>query len=173
MATLNEIDTLAKKYSDARFALTAHVDALNEAVREAKRKHLAAIKRTLAAASEARADLHAALEESADLFVKPRSVVVHGIKVGFQKGKGKIEYDDADQVVKLIRKHYAEQFDALVKTTERPIKEALANLSAAELKRLGITVEETGDVVLIKAVDSDVDKLVTALLKESEEDADQ
>ncbi len=172
MASLNEIDALTKAYADGRFALTAHVAALQAELENVRMKHIKAIKRTVASVAEARAKLAAALDESPELFVKPRSQVLHGVKVGFQKGKGKIEYEDADQVVKLIRKHFPEQFDVLVRTTEKPVKEALGSLTAAELKKLGITVEETGDVVLIKPVDGEVDKLVKALLKEGEEDSE-
>ena len=34
-------------------------------------------------------DLRAALAASPELFVKPRTQIFHGIKVGFVKGKGK------------------------------------------------------------------------------------
>jgi len=169
VATLNEIEVKAKAYSLAREALAGAIDCLQEEIGAAKRRCLPIIKRCVEKAKERRAELAAAIDESAELFVKPRSVIMHGVRVGFQKAKGKIEFDDPDQVVKLVRKHFPEQFDVLVKTVERPVKDALAQLPAADLKRLGITVEETGDVVLIKDTASDVDKLVEALLKDEEE----
>ena len=46
------------------------------------------------------------------------------------------------------------------------MKDALAQLPAAELHKLGVQVEEAGDRVYIKASDSEVDKLVVAILKE-------
>ena len=52
----------------------------------------------------------------------------------------------------------------LVKITETPIKSALSKLSGDELKRLGVTVEDAGDEVTIKPLDSDIDKIVAALL---------
>jgi hypothetical protein len=103
--------------------------------------------------------------------VKPRTVILHGIKVGYRKATGKIEFDDAEQVVKLIRKHFPDQFDVLVKVEETPVKKALANLTAAELKKLGIEVSDSGDEVEIRDTASDVDKLVSALLKDYEEAA--
>lgn len=102
------------------------------------------------------------------MFDTPRTVVFYGIKVGLQKGKGAIEWDDDAQVVKLIEKHFPEQADVLIKTTKKPVKKALAQLTVAELKKLGIVVEETGDQVVIKSTDSEIDKLVNALLKEDE-----
>lgn len=168
MATLNEIDKLAKNYAAIRTDLSLRVDSLNAEIAAARGRYLRGIKSAVASAAEAKAKLVAAIDETPEQFVKPRTVVMHGIKVGFGKGKGKIEFEDADQVVRLIRKHFPEQFDVLVKTEEKPVKTALQNLAAAELKRLGITVEDTGDVVIVKAADSEVDKLVAALLKEGE-----
>ena len=95
---------------------------------------------------------------------------MYGVKVGFEKGKGRIEWDDDDTVVRLIEKHFPEQADILIKTKKKPAKKALAQLSVAELKKLGVTVEETGDQVVIKSTDSEIDKLVTALLKGDEID---
>ncbi len=166
MATLNDMDRLAKNYADWRAKLCAQVTELELEIEQARRTHLPEIKRIVAGAAGAKAHLAAAVEETPEQFVKPRTVVMHGIKVGFQKGKGKIEFDDPEKVVKLIRKHYPEQFDLLVKTTEKPVKKALGALTAEDLKKLGITVESTGDVVIIEAADSEVDKLVAALLKE-------
>lgn len=97
-------------------------------------------------------------------------MVFHGIKVGFQKEKGKIEWDDVDQVVKLIKKHFPEQADVLIATSEKPVKDALNNLSAAELKKIGVNITSDGDVAFIRPTDSEVDKMVTALLKAATQD---
>ncbi len=167
MATLKEIDALALKFSGVRSKLAEHVRELNDEVEAAKRRHLAAIKRLTERAAEAQLELDAAIKESPALFVKPKTITLHGIKVGFKKGAGKIEWEDADQVVKLIKKHFPEQTDVLIITKEKPAKEALEQLSAAELKKLGIQVADTGDVVVIKDTATDIDKLVTALLKEA------
>ena len=45
------------------------------------------------------------------------------------------------------------------------MKEALAQLSAAELKKIGVTLSEAGDQTVVRPVDSEVDKMVDALLK--------
>ena len=106
MATMIEIEQHTKDFADRRASLAAAVDELNEAIEALKRKHMPVINRRVAGAAEAHAALKELIECSAALFGKPRTVVVHGVRVGFQKGKGKIEYDDGDQVVKLIRKHF-------------------------------------------------------------------
>jgi phage host-nuclease inhibitor protein Gam len=167
MKTLAEIEASTKSYADAHALVADRVGSLNDEVEQIKRRRLAGIRTAVAAAIDQKSVLLAALDESAELFVRPRTVVFHGIKVGFQKGKGGIEWDDDEQVLKLIRKHFPDQLEALIKTTEKPVKDALSNLPAADLKKLGITVVDTGDQVVIKPADSDVDKIVTALLKEA------
>lgn len=173
MGSLAEIDTLTKSYADARGALAEHVTALQDEIEHAKRLKLPLIKHWVAKAAEAKAKLHAAIEAAPDLFVKPRSLVVHGIKVGFQKAKGAIWWADRARVVELIKKHFPARIDELVKVTESPKKKALQDLPVADLKRIGCMVEEAGDQVLIKPVDSDVDKLVAALLGEATEEAEE
>jgi hypothetical protein len=93
--------------------------------------------------------------------------------LGYQKGKGKIDWEDPDQVVRLIKKHFPEQADVLIATSEKPVKEALNGLSAAELKKIGVSVVEGGEVIFIKPTDSAVDKMVDALLKEATQDIEE
>lgn len=167
MANLNDIERLAKKYAEAREHLASIVSAMNEGIEEIKRDNMKRLKKAVAEAAEHHDALKTLIEEAPQLFVKPRSVVLHGIKLGYQKGKGKIEWDDADQVVRLIKKHFPEQADLLIATSEKPAKEALASLTAAELKKLGISVTDGGDAVFIKPADSAVDKMVDALLRDA------
>jgi len=173
MATLSEIERSTKAYADARDKLAATLKKLEDQIEALKRQYMPGIKVQVGIAKEMEAHLKAELEDSKALFVKPRTIIMHGIKVGFEKGKGKIEIADNDQVVKLIEKHFPDQVDVLIKTTKKPVKKALANLTVAELKKLGITVEDTGDVVVIKPVDSLVEKLVDKLLKEKKEEQEQ
>lgn len=170
MATLKEIEALTKAYADRREALAGTVSGLNDELEAVKRKYLARIKQQVASAKDAAANLSAAIEASPALFVKPRTITVHGIKVGFQKGKGKVTFADGDKVVELIKKHLEDRADVLILTEEKPNKEAIAQLEVAELKKIGCSVTGTGDQVLIKDAAGDVDKLVAALLKEEVEE---
>lgn len=169
MASLAEIEKLTKAFSEGRDELAGRVRALEDEIQMIKKRHLAGIKRSVGQVMERQHALKTALEDSRGLFIKPKTRVLHGIKVGFQKAKGKISWADDDQVVKLIKKHFPDQADVLVKTTEEPVKSALQQLTAAELKRIGVTVTETGDQVFIKSADSEIDKFVDALLKDDEE----
>jgi len=173
MATLGDIERLTKAFADGRGQLADRVRTLEHEITAIKRRRLQGIKNTVNAVLELQSSLKAALEDSRDLFVKPRTMIFHGVKIGFQKGKGKISWADDAQVVKLIRKHLPDQADVLVKTTEKPVKDALQQLSAADLKRIGVLVEETGDQVVIKSTDSEIDKFVDTLLKEDEPEKEE
>lgn len=170
MTTLNEIEARAKLYAEARERLAGIVADLNAGIEALKRQAMPELKRAIARASTHHDQLRSLIDNAPELFVRPRSVVFHGIKLGFQKGKGKIEWDDADQVVRLIKKHFPDQADVLIVTSEKPAKDALNNLTVAELKKLGISVIEGGDAIFIKPTDSAVDKMVDALLKDATEE---
>lgn len=173
---LYEIETLTKAFADAHNDLTLIVNALNVEIERAKRARLPDIKRMVARCAEKHDTLKSAIESAPGLFVKPRTYIFHGVKVGLQKGKGGIAWEDDEQVVRLIEKLFKDQpdlLDVLIKTTKKPLANGLEQLDVAELKKLGCTVEETGDVVVIKPVDSAVDKIVRALLKDAVDEAQE
>jgi hypothetical protein len=172
MTTLIEIDTRAKLYADARENLASIVSELNAGIEACKRRAIPDIKRAIARAANHHDQLRTLIDGAPELFVKPKSRTLHGIKLGYQKGKGKIEFDDADKVVRLIKKYFPEQADVLIATTEKPAKDALNGLTADQLKKLGINVVEGGDAIFIKPADSSVDKLVDALLKEATDEVE-
>ena len=167
----DDIDQAAKTLRAVRDTLSLRAGALNDDIEVAKRKAMRGLRASVAAVTEAQSGLLATISASPQLFTKPRSIVLHGIKLGFVKGKGRIEWEDDAQVVKLVRKHLPEQFDVLVKTTETPVKAALNGLTVAELKRIGVSAEDSGDVAFAKDTTAEVDKLVKALLKGAEEEA--
>lgn len=171
MTTMNEIDAGAKKLSEARAKLAESVAALKQAMDALHRSHLPGIKRGLTPAFEAEQALRELVASAPGLFEKPKTVVLHGIKVGYQKGVGKVSWDDDDMVVRLIRKKLPDQADVLIKTEETPIKTALKQLNVKQLQSIGCEVEESGDVVVVRAIDSVIDKLVKALLKGLDDEA--
>src|SRR5947199_4753740 len=121
---LGEIESLTKAFSDTHNDLTYIVNLLNDEIERAKRKRLPEIKRMVARCAEKHDALKSAIEAEPQLFVKPRTYIFHGIKVGMTKGKGGIEWEDDEQVVRLIEKHFKDQpdlLDVLIKTTKKPL----------------------------------------------------
>jgi hypothetical protein len=169
--SLGSIEALTAKYAKARQALGDAVTQLEQKLEAVRRQHMSHLKSLVADAADAHATLAHAIQESPSLFEKPKTHTFAGIKVGFRKGTGGIDWDDDDKVVALIEKHFPKaQAELLIKTTKKPIAKALADLDVADLKRIGCRVEATGEVLFIKPTDSAVDKIVNALLKEATEE---
>lgn len=169
---MNQIEAKARAYSEARDRLRELCAALEAGMKALQLEHLPGIRRALNRAAECEAALEALVERAPELFEKPRTVVMHGIKTGYRKGSGGIEWDDADAVVSAILEKLPEdQHETLIRWTGKPIKEALNSLDVATLKKIGCRVNDTGDQVVVRAVDSALDKLVEALLKSATEEA--
>jgi hypothetical protein len=167
MPTMQDIERQAQTLAKLRTAVAERTQALIDAQEQLKRDHLPGIKRALDKAAAAELTMRELLAESRALFVKPKTVVFHGVQVGYEKATGKIEFTDADAVVALIKKKLPEKAAILIKTTEAPVKKAMAQLTVAELKSIGATVSEDGDRIVVRFVDAALDKLITALLRDA------
>jgi hypothetical protein len=154
----------------ARRLLGDRIKALESKLEVVKSRAQHGIKSAAAAYLAQHNALKDIIDDNRDQFKKPRSRILHETKVGLQKAKGKTVCADKDKTVKLIKKHFADQKDQLITTVETPNIKALEKLSAANLKRVGITIENSTDVIVIKDIDTAIDKLVKALLKEKEDD---
>jgi hypothetical protein len=170
---LEDINKRVKDYSEGRAKLAEFVSTLTDAIEALKKDNLPRIRRQLNRVAELEADVRGLLLNSPEHFQKPKTLVMHGIKVGYGKGKGTVSFDDADQVIALIKKKLPDMADVLIKTTEKPLKTPLSQLTVAQLKSIGCSVEETGDVVIVHAVGGEVEKLVTALLKGAQLEAEE
>jgi hypothetical protein len=171
MHTLADIERETKTYSISHAKLCAAVEDLTDELAAIQRKHLAGIKRAVACAAEDKARLTALVKDSPTLFVKPRTFIFHGVKVGFAKSKGGIEISNPDRTVTLIHKQFGNEAKTYLHQVEKPNKESLETLSVHILKQLACTVRDTGDQVVIKPTDSEVEKTVAALLKDATETA--
>jgi hypothetical protein len=168
---IREIGTLTDEYAKDRAVLAEAVRALDAEMEKARKKYMPTIKKTLARAAESKGALHAAIETHPELFKKPKTFFLHGIKIGFRKLKGKLSFADEGKVLSLIKKHFpGDAYEGLhlIRVKESVDRTALARLSVADCKRLGVTVSEDSDEVVIEPMDSEIEKLVDALLKGAE-----
>lgn len=169
MTTITEIESLTRAYAAARAKLAGIVQELQDEIETARRWRIAHIKRAVAATADAHAGLAAAIQAGADLFVRPRTITVDGVKVGMQQQKAHIEFDDEQTVIARIRERLpADQAALLIRVRESVDRNAVADLTEADLRRIGIRVVAGQDQVLIKPTDTEVDKLVDALLRDAE-----
>jgi hypothetical protein len=169
---METIEGLAKIFSGARAELGERLNALREEQEATKRRKLQGIKNSLDRVQASYADLKDAVEGNKDLFEKPKTRVLHGIRVGWMKQRGKLEIGDEATCIAQLRKLLGEsEAEPYIKTTEKPILQALANLAAATLKRCGVKVGDDVDAVVIKAANGDIDKLIDALIGDKDLEA--
>jgi DNA-binding transcriptional MocR family regulator len=172
-ADLSLVEKLAEIYAKKRAVLKGIVAKIQLEIAQANSRHSVALRKAATETRDARAALEEAIEAAKPEFVKPKTRTFHGIVVGFRKLIGKLTWSDADAVVKLIKKHFADKTDLLIKTTETPAKETLEKLPAEDLKKLGVSVGQDSDVVVIKAGTDPIDKLVEALLKDKADEDEE
>ena len=167
---IETIDTLARAYAQLRKVVSERVAALTKELLAVHQRRRAGILSAVGEAKAAQEALIAAVQDAPDLFTKPRTMTLHGVKVGYKQGTGRMEWEDEDaDLVARIEKVFAKEpelLDLLINTTKKPSKDGLQTLDPKQLARLGITIEGTGDVVIVKTADGEVDKLVRKILKE-------
>lgn len=166
MASIAAIETAAKDFSEARAALSAVCQSMLADIEVAKARHLEQLKAAVATAKAKHAAAGALLQESPELFIRPRSYVFHGVKLGYQKEKGELVIENEEKTVKLIKKHFPDKADLLITTVEKASKKALGQMTGDDLKKLGVEVAADTDVIFVKDTAADVDKLVAAFLKD-------
>jgi len=168
MHTMDEIERLAQTTGQTFDRLQEVAAELEAELTAVKRRYMARLRRALATHVEARAALRAAVTDSPELFARPKSRAVHGVRFGWEKGKGRITWHDADGVVRLIERKLPDQVDVLIKTTKTPVRKALSQLPAQTLKSIGCEVQETDDAPFIRMVDSELQKFVDQLVADEE-----
>lgn len=161
--TLESIERLCLELNTNAETLEALIADLQADLEEVKAKHLRGLKRQASAVARAEANLIGAVESAPDLFVKPRTMTIHGVKVGFGQGKGKVEWDDEDSVLAAIKRYRKDDAAVLILTEESPRKDALRALPAGDLARLGCRITGAGDQVMVKRVAGDVEQLIAKL----------
>lgn len=172
-ATVGDIERATLEFASERTKLVEIVGELTSEIENLKRRKIGAIRRAVDLTAEKRNALYNLLSESKQLFTSPRSLILHGVRVGWQKGKGKLEWLDGERVADLVEKNLPRQFDELIQVKRMPIADALARLDAATLRKFGINVIDAEDQVVIRPTNSAVDKIVNALLKGAEELTEQ
>lgn len=163
--TIDQLDQHTAAYAKTRNDLAADISLLNYEIETLKLTHMPRIRRLAQQMQQHYARTVAAVELAPGLFEQRRTIVLHGIKVGYQKGRGSLEIPDKDRTVDLLIKHLGEEeAQQYLIVSKKPDKKALAKLNTATLRKVAVDVTETGDQVIVKPVDGDVEKAVDALL---------
>lgn len=165
MSGLAEIGDLAREYAAARNRLEDVTDEVRELQRREVRRRLRSIKGRVAEVSAAREALAAAIEASPELFEKPRTRAVDGVKYGLRKKPGRLALEHSEEIViRRLRRRLGTDAEGYVRTRESLVRDGLRELDARTLAHVGISVVDARDEVVIAAASGDLDKLVEALL---------
>lgn len=163
----DKIEDATRRFAKSRQKLAERMRALEDDIAALRRRRIAGIKSAVAEAADKQSELADLLAASPGLFAgRRRTLTVDGIKVGWRKKKGKVVVRDEDATIGRIRKHLPDQADLLIQVKESVRKNAVQDLMAGDLKRLGIEITADVDEIVIAPTDSEIDKLVDALLAE-------
>lgn len=165
ITTLAEIETSTRQFADAHRRLLAALTQIDDALRQVKDRYDSPLRQLLSEEGLEQAALADLIRGAPELFVSPRTYLFHGVKVGLRKSAGAMKCDKPAKVIDRIKALMPERAAELIRTKEEPDKEALAKLTAAELRKLGVSIEAAGDHVVIDPQESEVDSMVDALLK--------
>lgn len=173
MALLTEIRAAAQRLADARRESVGRATALETAINTAITPIYAMHRVGLDAAAEeeaaARAELQGLVEAAPQLFVRPRSIAQDGVKCGYRKSEDTLDWEDEASVINRIRAlpEMAELAALLIRTEESLNVAALSELDAKSRTRLGIRLIPGIDQAFISYTDSDVEKMVKAILADA------
>ena len=166
-----ETQRLASLYGAAVDDLAAVVREIEDVQRQAARERLARLQAAAALAGERRDGLLALVREHPELYQRPRTQVVAGVKFGWRKRPGRVSLGKA--ALALVKSKLPHRADALIRVTEQIDKQALRALPARELALIGASITDTADEPLAEPARSDVERLAASLLRDAtaEEDA--
>ena len=164
--TLEQITDLARALSRAQDRLAELVEDIRAIQRREARIRAHGLRTRANAVKHARKNLYEAVNAHRALFEKPRTRAQDGVKFGLRKQPGRIVVGDPDRTIALIREQLPEKADALIQTKETVPAAGLKDLTPAELARIGVTLANSTDKVLIGSTADELDRFVDSLLEE-------
>ncbi len=169
MKSLSEIEAQAKKYSEANNELAGVIEDMETEINRVKNDYLKKLQPLADTVSIEKSLLKVMIDESRLIFVKPKTYVFHGVKVGLQNSKGGIKVLDEAKTIELIKKNMPDIAENMVKTSESLIKESLKLLSEIDLLKINCQKTPSVETVLIKSNRDEVEKFIDAMIKENTE----
>ena len=164
---MQEIVALARAFAAAREATETLADDIRALQRKALSGRLRALRSRIAEQAAAEEALREAIRARPDLFVRPRTVAIDGVRFGLRKQPGAVALGDEAQAIRRLRARFPERAEALIRVRETLDRQALRRLTAAELAQIGVTVEKATDEVTIATARSELDGILVALLDDT------
>ena len=164
---------LARTYAKAQDAFDEVCTEIEDAQRALIRSRQRALRNRAADAASAKEALEAAILEHPELFEKPRTHAVAGVKFGFRRTARKLVVRDEQAAIAAIEKDMPDRAPLLVKVTKKLVRAAAGKLEPLEQAKLGLDTEPPQDVVTVAMASTDLDRLVRALTVDIAEAAEE
>lgn len=170
--TITEIRASAQRLADAHLELVSRAKAAETAISAALKpiytQHRAGLDAAAEEEAAARAELQNLVDGAPQLFARPRSITVDGVKCGYRKGEDMLDWDDEEAVIRRLRAlALVDANPVLIRTVESINVAALAELDGNELRRAGVRRIPGVDQSYISFIDSDVEKMAKAFLADA------
>lgn len=174
--SIEKIEELTKAFAKQRTAVISDAASMQLELEAVHKRYAAPLRRQVKALLKAQADLTAAIEANTALFPEgAKTRVFDAIKVGLQKGKGRLLGVEAEITVpklELLREkatqandiELLERIRGALSYQAKLSAEGLGKLQPAEMEAIGIRAVAGTQSVLIKPVDNDSYKAVEATI---------
>jgi phage host-nuclease inhibitor protein Gam len=162
--SIAQIEAACRAYDSECSTLEALVADLNDDLAAVRAKHLSKVKRQANVVARREAEVTNLVDQAPELFVKPKTMIFHGTKVGYSKSAGKLTTDDVEFVVAQIQRRFPEKFEELVRHTHELNKDALKRLPTADLSKIGCRIEGAGETVVVARTAGELEKLVEKMI---------
>jgi len=171
---IDSIERLCQDYAKLRGKLEKKIEVIEREREKILEAHRVELRLLSSAVSNAKLDLERQVGAARPLFIKPKTRVFHGIKVGFEKERDQVTYPEDEILIPRIESLLKSKAAGLIETTKRIIKDAFKRLPKAELQSLGVKYTNGADSVIVRPESkSDVEKLASAYLDKNQAENSQ
>jgi len=169
---ITAIDLLARQYADAQTDLDTRTNDLRQVIDRAVRDAWPELRRATTRAAERYEALLASVTDARDVFEKPKTKILHGVRVGYRKSKDAVQVLNAENTCALIHNVLPDQVDVLISKTEKPVVAGLEQLDDEQLRKIGCKRVAGRDEPIAALAETELDKVVAALMKGAIEKAE-
>lgn len=170
-ATLEQIRDAAQALANRRNDTLGCSALLNAEIKAAIAPVMDRYKLTLddraAAEAEALRILDELLAANPQLFQKPRSLTVDGVRCGYKKEADGFDWSDDNDVIARIKAIRPDLAALLIRTQESLVIDAIGGLSQDELRMLGIRAIAGADRRFITLGDNNIERLAKTILTDA------
>ena len=160
------LNDLTKEVDITQRKITHQVMELQKELLKVRNRKVRFIFDNLERLLELKKSISIVLERNQDSFKRPKTKVMNNIKIGFSKTKADVTWEDTEDLIKAIEANLSYIGIQLIKTTKKPLKNALLQLTPKEADLIGLDIIPSENAVLIKTVDKEIEKLIKEINEE-------